>query len=400
VLVDSAIPTVVIGAGPYGLSLAAHLDACGGAVRVVGRPMSAWRDHMPSGMYLKSEGYASTISSPKGRGTLDRYCRDHGIDYADEGWPVPLDTFVDYGAWFQRALVPDVDVTDVVSLARDTRGFRVTLASGESHAAGRVVVAVGPMPFARRPEQLFDLPPGLVSHTSDHADLSSWSGRRVTVVGGGQSALESAALLHEHGTQVEVVCRHPLRWPSRPTCDRRWHQRIAAPRAWLGTGWIPYGYMRAQVPFSTLPARIRFEVVGRALGPAGSWWLRDRVDGRISVFTDHRIDAVTSEDGRAVLDISDGQGHRRRLVSDHVLAATGFRVDVASLPFLDAGIVTALRTVHGSPVLSRQFESSVPGLHFTGLTAAATFGPSLRFVCGTRFASGRLARHLAARAAA
>jgi hypothetical protein len=379
------------------LSLAAHLEAKRHPVRIFGRPMTSWIEHMPAGMFLKSEGYASSIAHPAGGpGSLARYCDLHGLRYSDEGWPVPVATFAEYGMWFQRRFVPGLEPVDVAEVAPAADGFVVRLATGETCSARTVVVAVGPMPFAHRPAEIFRLPSEHVSHTSDHADLAALGDRSVTVVGGGQSALESAVLLHEAGAQVHLVSRHVLRWPTPPVLDRTPVERARAPRAWLGTGWVPYGYMRGQIPFSALPERTRLAIVDRALGPAGSWWLRPRF-GAIEVHERHRIAEVGVDGGKVRLGLLDEDGRSRDLTSDHVLAATGFQVDVGALPFLHPSLVAALRSSPSGPVLSRGFGSSVPGLHFTGLAAAPTFGPSLRFVCGTRFASARLARHLAAR---
>src|ERR1700760_1616078 len=81
----------IIGAGPYGLSIAAHLRAAGVDFRIFGKPMGFWRDHMPDGMHLKSEGFASSLSEPSGKFTLGAFCKERGLDYADLGSPVPLE---------------------------------------------------------------------------------------------------------------------------------------------------------------------------------------------------------------------------------------------------------------------------------------------------------------------
>ncbi len=133
---------VIIGAGPYGLSLGAHLAPTGLRVRQFGSAMQAWKT-MPKGMFLKSQGFASSLSDPGGTHTLEAYCRRTETPYADYGVPVALDTFVAYGEWFARELLPDLEDTSVVGLAQDEHGFRVELADGEVVHAPRVVVAVG-----------------------------------------------------------------------------------------------------------------------------------------------------------------------------------------------------------------------------------------------------------------
>jgi cation diffusion facilitator CzcD-associated flavoprotein CzcO len=83
----------IIGAGPYGLSLAAHLRARGVDFRIFGKPMQTWLEHMPKGMRLKSEGFASSLYDPDSKFTLAAYCKERGLAYADTGMPIPLETF-------------------------------------------------------------------------------------------------------------------------------------------------------------------------------------------------------------------------------------------------------------------------------------------------------------------
>src|SRR5215471_11637269 len=92
----------IIGAGPYGLSIAAHLQALGVEYRIFGKPMDTWLTRMPKGMRLKSEGFASSLSDAKSEFTLREYCKTEGFPYADIGLPVPLKTFTSYGLEFQK----------------------------------------------------------------------------------------------------------------------------------------------------------------------------------------------------------------------------------------------------------------------------------------------------------
>src|SRR3989442_3599267 len=194
---------VIIGAGPYGLAAAAHLRASNGLnVRIFGEPMSFWERHMPAGMLLRSPWAGSHISDPSGTLTLDEYKSASGNHISA---PVPLDRFIGYGNWFQRLVVPDVDRRKVRRIERVSPGFLLTLEDGERQQSRRVVVAAGIAPFAWRPPQLEDLTPSPASHSSDHRDLRRFAGKHLVVIGGGQSALESAALLHEAGAQVEVM---------------------------------------------------------------------------------------------------------------------------------------------------------------------------------------------------
>jgi FAD-dependent urate hydroxylase len=131
------------------------------------------------------------------------------------------------------------------------------------------------------------------------------------------------------------------------------------------------------------------------LGPAGAWWLRERIEGHVEVLAGHALASAETGEGGIRLRL-DASGSERELEVDHVIAATGYRVRLDALGFLDGALRNRLTTVGGAPALSSSFESSVPGLYFVGMAAANSFGPVMRFVCGTGFAAGRASRHLAA----
>jgi cation diffusion facilitator CzcD-associated flavoprotein CzcO len=386
----------IVGAGPYGLAVAAHLRSRGVGFRIFGDPMGSWRHNMPAGMFLKSEGSASSISDPARSHTLGRYCADHGLPYADAGLPVPIGTFVSYGLWFARTLVPDLEQVQVSRIAPSGGAFEVSLATGETMRARAVVVASGLTDYAHIPSSLAGLPSELVSHPSEHADLSRFAGRDVTVVGAGQSALESAALLHEAGASVRVLVRRPeIEWNSGPPrTERRLRERMRMPGSGLGNGWSLWLSANAAPMFRHCPAGTRIRLVRETLGPAGAWWLRERLDDGVPMHLATRVESASVRDGRAHLRLANGDGPRE-VATDHVLAATGYRPDVSRIPFLAPDLAGRLRRVGGAPALSARFESSVPGLHFVGLSAAHTFGPVCRFVVGSEFTARRLSRHLA-----
>ena len=201
---SDAVEVAIVGAGPYGLSLGAHLRKAGVSVRQFGKPMQLWRDFMPEGMFLKSQGFASNLSDPDHTHTLEAFCKKTGRPYAHYGLPVALDTFVAYGQWFREALVPDIDEVLVTDIAKAGDGFEVTLANSEQVRARKVVVAIGVEAFSYVPEPLSALPSSVCTHAKDHTDLSVFSGQDVIVVGAGQSALETAAL-------AELRARRPDR---------------------------------------------------------------------------------------------------------------------------------------------------------------------------------------------
>ncbi len=384
----------IVGAGPYGLSVAAHLRRLGVGFRVFGVPMYSWRKAMPAGMLLKSDGMGSNLSDPEDRLTLARYCSDRGLPYGNHGVPIPLQIFVDYGLSFQQQLVPGVEECAVLDLAGKAGQFELQLSTGESVAARSVVLAVGTSNFAYRPPQFVNFPPELVTHSSNHSNLTSFRGKEVIVVGGGQAALETAALLHEQGASVQVLVRAPLvEWNPHPSPSKGVSSLCPLQTA-LGEGWNAWFYCHMQRTFRHLPLPMRARIVKHALGPAGAWWLRDRVLGRFPVLCGHEVMTAREEGGRVSLSVALAGGGSRRISADHVIAATGYKVDVDSLPFLSADLSRSLQREGALPVLSRDFESSLRGLYFTGLASAHRFGPSMRFVYGAEFAAPRIARSL------
>lgn len=387
----------VVGAGPYGLSIAAHLRHRGVEHRIFGRPMDSWTAHMPEGMALKSDGFASNLYDPEGAFTLGRFCSERGMKYADVGLPVPLDTFNAYGLEFQKRMAPGLEDKTVTGLRRAQGGFELRLDTGETFAARRVILAVGITHFAFTPPALSSLPEELVSHSYRHHRLEKFRGKSVAVIGGGSSALDLAGLLHERGTNVCIIARRrSLNFHSEPLKARRplW-KRIRHPQSGLGPGLRARFYADAPGAFHYFPERLRLKIVRTTLGPSGGWFVRSKVVGRVPLLLGSTIEAASVKGGKARLQLRQAEGAPREVIADHVVAATGYRVNLARLPFLDAELRADIATVAGSPELSTTFESSVPGLYFAGLSAANSFGPVMRFAFGAGFTARTLARAVA-----
>jgi FAD-dependent urate hydroxylase len=382
----------VIGAGPYGLATAAHLRHAGVPVRTFGGVLEFWREQMPEGMRLRSRKRSTHISDPERKLTIDDYVAATGRTVTTPS--LMLDEFLDYGAWFQQQAVPDVDPRRVRVLDRHDGAFRLELEDGERVTVDRIVVAAGLFPFGRRPEPFRSLPPALVSHSADVRDLSRFAERKVLVVGGGQSALESAALLHEVGAEVEVAVRAPeIKWLSPENAPKQpgLRSRLPLPPTDVGgfaTGWT------AALPdlFRLVPQRLKPVVSYRCIRPAGSAWLRPRLEDVPLGMGAIAIGAEASNGGVSV-NLADG-GERR---FDHVLLGTGYEIDVRSYPFLAPELAAAIDVAGGYPRLRTGFESSVPGLHFVGAPAAITFGPIMRFVVGTWYAAPSVTRRVLGR---
>jgi len=392
--IDSQVSIAIVGAGPYGLSVAAHLRQLGSDLRIFGQPMGAWRTQMPKGMFLKSEGFASNLSDPRRTHTLRAFCEGNRLDYDDHVYSIPIDTFVNYGLAFQRDLVPQLEERSVTAVASDGDAFTVTLDSGERVRALNVVMATGLAKFARMPEELRSLPPSLASHAADHADFDRFAGRDVTVIGAGQSALETAALLREAGATVRLLVRKSTVEWNRPPTDRPLLERMLNPRTPLGRGRRAWFYSNATQVFRQLPARSRLEMVRRELGPAGAWWLRERVEGKIPVLLNTTMRGAEAGGGRVALRV-ERDGKPGEIVTDHVIAGTGYSVDIKQLGLISEKIVSRLQLIPGTltPELSPAFESSLPGLYFVGLASANCFGPLMRFAAGATPTARRLATH-------
>jgi hypothetical protein len=379
----------IIGAGPYGLSVAAHLRAANVPIRVFGEPLSFWRNNMPTGMLLRSPWIATHFSDPHGRYLLDDYYRQTGMTVPKL---LPVENFIDYGRWFQEQIAPDVDRRKVTRVEPFDGGFRLTLEDGEPFFARRVVMAMGLLGHEYRPAEFDGLPRSLVSHSSEHTDSKCYRGKRVAVIGRGQSACESAALLHEAGANVELITRGSLIWNADP--EKRSGLRKSL-RALLGNmlippsqvGPFPYNWANeAPGVIHHFPQAYRDSWNENSLRATAILWLRPRLKD-VPVDQHRRILAARRAGDQVALTLDNATKQY-----DHVLLATGYRTDVDKMGLLDKHMRARIARHNGQPVLSGGFESSVPGLHFVGASAVGSFGPLLRFIAGAGFAARRVAR--------
>lgn len=385
---------VVMGAGPYGLSTAAHLLGKGLKVAIFGKPMELWRKYMPKGMLLRSYWWATNLSDPQGQFGLERYLNEElGMQTFD---PVPGDTIADYGVWFQKHAVPNVDETFIQTIEKTNNVFEITLEDGRVITSDRVVMAPGLQPYVYRAPEYDHLPKELVSHTAELRTFDHLAGKKVVLVGGGQSALESSALAYESGVQIELVHRKTLSWiqsgASFPT-NRSLFERIRSPKAGIAPGWFnlieesfPYSFQK--LPRST---KDRFLNGIGSHGPQGSSWLRPRLIGKVPLHERTAVQQVKEANGGLEFTLSDNQ----IIQADHLILATGYRPDIKRLPMLGASILPRIKHYHGSPELSSYFESSVPGLYFVGYSSHKCCGPYYRFVVGTGAAARRVAASIA-----
>jgi cation diffusion facilitator CzcD-associated flavoprotein CzcO len=373
------------------LSIAAHLLGRGLRVAVFGRPLGLWRDAMPAGMLLRSHWWATHLSDPRRAFGMNRFFRERR---QAPPHPLPRETFVEYGLWFQARAVPHVEETYVRCVAREGSTFLVTLQDGRRIRSAIVVMALGCAYYAHRPAE-YALPAPTVSHSCDHADFSRFRGLQVAVVGAGQSAIESAALLHEAGARVHVIARRPIVWLSPDAGQKRaLLDRLRAPDAGIAPGWKNWVLDHAPYLFYRFPQPKKDSANRNYYQSAASDWLRDRVIGRVALHEGQTIARMDSTNGRVQILTSAGD----RFAADHLLLATGYRVDLEKLAMIHPALRAEIRSDRGIPELNGWFESSVPGLYFVGLTSLRAFGPLYRFVAGAPATARRVAASAARRA--
>jgi thioredoxin reductase len=352
---------------------------------------------MPKGMRLKSEGFASSLYDPDSALTLEAYCKAKEIPYSHVGLPVPLDVFSSYGLEFQRRFVGELDQRQVKSVGRTPEGFHIRLDDETVVTSRRVVVASGLANYQYTPANLAALPEELVTHSSKYHELGHFRGREITIVGAGASALDLAALLHQAGAGVTVIARKPaIRFHDPPDNSKpSLLKRLRNPITGIGPGWPLYFYANAPLVFRRMPQEFRFRKVRQTLGPAPCWFTKLEVVGNVTFKLGVDITEAQTRNGHVSLRLRDGSGSEEAIDTEHVIAATGYKADLRKLIFLNSDLRSAIQSTEHTPILSSNFESSIPGLYFVGVTASNTFGPLLRFAVGAQFTAPRLSQHLA-----
>src|SRR4029077_1679482 len=237
-----------------------------------------------------------------------------------------------------------------------------------------------------------------VVHSYEHRDPAESRGQEVAVIGAGQSALESAALLPEPGARVHVIARkHSLAWNSKPGGSARpLRERWKYPESGLGEGRSQWVYANYPLAFHFAPESQRMKRAYTALGPAGAWWLRERILGHVELLLGRSVKSAQAHDGGVRLELQGPSGIEELFVAQ-VIAGTGYKPALSGLPFLAAALRgdIQIQTAVGTPLLDRTYQSAVSGLHFVGYPAGLSFGPVLRFVFGADFAARTVARRIA-----
>ncbi|HEX4207410.1 MAG TPA: NAD(P)-binding domain-containing protein [Ktedonobacteraceae bacterium] len=389
--IQQSVPTaqydvVVIGAGPYGLTTAAHLRGKGLKVAIFGKPLELWRERMPAGMFLRSHWWATSLSDPQNKYSFARFFAQSS--HYKACYPVPIEAFIEYAMWFQQHAVPDIDQTYVACVERQGKQFILTLEDGRVIQCAAVVMATGVYYYAKRPPEYSHLSRDLVSHAFDHGDFSRFAGKELLIIGGGQSAVEYAALLHEAGARVHLVARRPINWLGRDDdTPRPLLEQIKAPNSGIAPGWKNWILEYVPFLFYRFPQPKKDYYLGRHFNAAASEWLRERVLGKVDVREQQKVIALEAVDAGVRASLSTGE----QLQVDHVLLATGYAIDLRNLAMLHPQLASQVEADSYTPLLNSHFESSVPGLYFVGLSSVRAFGPLYRFVAGSKASARRVA---------
>ena len=347
--------------------------------------MSFWENHTPTGMMLRSAFRASYIGSPGGEFSLASYLDSCGIE--PDG-PIPKDVFIGYGKWFQGQVVPDLDRRSISRVEAASKGFRVVAEDGQFFDAARVIVATGISRFAHRPEVFRELPAHALSHSLECSEPARFAGKRVSVIGGGQSAFEMAALLSEAGADVEVIMRSGRILWLRGSVGLRERLGVLghALFPWTDVGSPPFNQIVARPGlFRRLSDRARTWIDRYTMRASVARWVQPRI-ANVRLSHSRQVREAKLIGDRVSLKLDDSSER----VVDHVVLATGFKIDLARLPFLAPDLLKGVKRANGYPQLNGVLESSVPGLHFIGAPAAWSFGSLTRFVAGTDYCASTL----------
>jgi len=338
-------------------------------------------------MLLRSYWWATTISDPNKQYGLEQFCEVTGQHPID---PMARETVIDYGLWFYQQAIRSADQTYVRTIEQHESQFILTLDDERTIRCKAVVMAPGLGYYVHRPSEYNHLPKAVLSHTADHSSFEGFAGKSLVIIGGGQSALETAALAHESGAHVQLIARSPIVWiqgsPSFPE-HRPLLERLLSPKAGIAPGWLQWQLEHFPYLFRSLPRPTKDRLLRGLYGPMGARGLKPRVIGQVDLHELQRVEHIRDRDNGIEITLS----NNTMLSADHVILGTGYRADVRRLPMLHPSLLTQIKTYRNAPILNSFFESSVPGLYFTGFSAVMSFGPLYRFVLGTDAAAGRIA---------
>ena len=362
---------LIIGAGPFGLALAAQAQHEQIEHLIVGKPMEFWRANMPKGMFLRSA--CDWHFDPQNVNTIEAYLQSQGKSPKDVE-PLSLEFYLTYTDWFQKQQNIEPLPVYIKQLDRANEQFVATTINGDVIEANNVVLAPGFRHFAHIPADLkAKLPAGSFQHTCEYVDFTDAANKRYLIIGGRQSAFEWAALLLEAGAAaVHLSHRHAS--PAYAVADWSWVKPLVDNMV-DDPNWFRRLSQKEKDDIS-----YRMWSEGRLkIEP----WLESRLrDKRVKVWPETEImSCVANESGELEVRLTNGEA----ITVDKVVLATGYKVDIARLPVLANGnLLEQIETRNGFPVLDDHFETSVPGLFITSMPAMQDFGPFFGFTNSVR----------------
>lgn len=352
---------VIIGSGPYGISLAAHARAQGLSYKLLGYPMDFWKNSMPQQMFMRTPHEFIQFSDPDSTYTMPRFSHETGAELVN---PLPRSTFVNYALWFAEKAGIEFTPELVTSLERTAEGFRLVTETKQVLLAKNVVVATGVEHYRHVPELYQDLPSDLISHTSGYTNFDQFARRKVAVIGSGQSAWEAAGLLHIAGADVELIYRSKAVNYAGGLADEMELQN-------LGNVFYQLPVVQKQAEWGQAPGSV-------------AHFLRPYVEGKVRELPATLVvSAHPTASHRVALTLSSGETRE----FDHVISASGFRINVDRVPFLSSSVRFDLERETDYtqfPRLDENFESSVRGLFFVGPLSSHSHGPTFRFILGLK----------------
>lgn len=360
---------LIIGAGPFGLALAAQASHLGIEHLVAGKPMEFWRQNMPRGMYLRSA--CDWHLDPQNIHTIENFLQSRGQTPRDVE-PLSLEFYLSYAEWFQEQKQITTLPSYISQLDR-TEDFVATTVDGDAIHARNVAIAPGFRHFANVPEDLkARLNTEKYQHTCEFSDFSSAANQRYLIIGGRQSAFEWAALLLEAGAK-EIFISHRHDSPAFKTSDWSWVNPLVDAMAG-NPNWFRHLSQDEKDAISQrqwAEGRLKLEP-----------WLEARLAGdRVRILSRTEVVNCVEQNGELLVTMTSGEEIR----CDQIVLATGYKVDIARLPVLSSGnILDQIETQNGFPVLDDHFQTSLPGLFITSMPAVQDFGPFFGFTIAVR----------------
>ena len=361
---------LIVGAGPFGLSIAALASEKRVQHAIVGVAMEFWRRHMPEGMYLRSA--CDWHLDPSNVDTVERFVELQGKTPKDVE-PLSLDFYLSYVDWFQKRKNIQPTAVYIRRLDHVNDHLLATTDDNTTIRAQKVVLAPGFKHFSKVPHELKQrLAPCRFQHTCDFIDFGEATGKRFLIIGGRQSAFEWAALLIESGASaVHLVHRHES--PAFAVADWSWVNPMVDNLVQDPNWFRRLSNEEKQSITQRLWAEGRLKIEP---------WLEPRLaDDRVKIWPRTEVIKCNELDGSHRIELSNGE----IVEVDEIVLATGYKVDVGKLPYLANGnLLERLETRNGYPCLDDHFETSIPGLFVTSMPAAQDFGPYFGFTISVR----------------